>query len=103
MPDEKNNILHIAPMSPIGNDFWAYWENGRVVIHCSSNIDIANKHIWDHEQFYFHYYDVYNNTVVSLREAALSNEYMTRDQVGRILFNCMVLGKRVSLTPDNNK
>jgi hypothetical protein len=28
-----------------------------------------------------------------------SNTYMTRDQVGRTLFNCIILGRRVALKP----
>ncbi len=98
LSDEKEqNVIHIAPISPIGNDVWAYWESGKVAIHCNSDIDIANKEVWDHDELYFHFYDVFNNTVVSLSETALSNEYLTRDQVGRILFNCMILGKRIVL------
>ncbi|HBM16160.1 MAG TPA: hypothetical protein DD381_07465 [Lentisphaeria bacterium] len=93
----KNTVLFLAPMSPIGNDFWAYWENGKLAFHCNADIDISNEKIWDNENFYFDYYDVYKNTVVSLSETALSNEFLTRDQVGRILFNCMVLGKRVTM------
>jgi hypothetical protein len=37
--------------------------------------------------------------VVSLDEVAGSNAFMTRDQAGRILFNCMVLGRRLELAP----
>jgi hypothetical protein len=39
--------------------------------------------------------------VVSLDEVAGSNAYMTRDHVGRILFNCIVLGRRVILSPSS--
>ena len=39
--------------------------------------------------------DVRTQTVVSLDEAAGSNEFLTRDQVGRALFNCVVLGRRI--------
>ena len=41
-------------------------------------------------------YDVLTQTVVSLDEAAGSNAYMTRDQIGRALFNCIVLGQRLA-------
>jgi hypothetical protein len=44
-------------------------------------------------------YDIDEQVVVSLDEVAGSNAYMTRDQVGRVLFNCIVLGKRVVLEP----
>ena len=44
-------------------------------------------------------YDIDEQVVVSLDEVAGSNAYMTRDQVGRALFNCIVLGRRVVLEP----
>ena len=31
---------------------------------------------------------------MSLNEAAGSNAFMTRDQIGRALYNCIVLGRR---------
>ena len=43
--------------------------------------------------------DIDEQTVVSLDEVAGSNAYLTRDQVGRALFNCIVLGKRMILNP----
>jgi hypothetical protein len=37
--------------------------------------------------------------VISLEEAAGSNRFMTRSQIGRALYNCIVLGQRVAVTP----
>jgi hypothetical protein len=37
--------------------------------------------------------------VVSLDDAAGSNNFMTRNQLGRALYNCIILGQRVSVTP----
>ena len=44
-------------------------------------------------------YNIDEQTVVSLDEVAGSNAYMTRDQVGRALFNCIVLGRRLEFEP----
>ncbi len=44
-------------------------------------------------------YDIDEQVVVSLQEVPGSNAYLTRDQVGRALYNCMILGKRVILEP----
>jgi hypothetical protein len=46
-----------------------------------------------------HVYDPYSQMVISLEEAAGSNRFMTRNQIGRALYNCIVLGKRVAVTP----
>ena len=40
---------------------------------------------------------VLTQTVVSLDEAAGSNAFLTRDQIGRALFNCVVLGRRIEV------
>jgi hypothetical protein len=42
-------------------------------------------------------WDVLNQVVVSLDEAAGSNAFMTRDQIGRALYNCVVLGRRLEI------
>lgn len=95
--NDAQDIINIAPLSPVGNDIWAFWESGKMIIHCTSEIDITNLEVWAHGDTTFHCYDAYNNTVLSLAEAKGSNELFTRDQIGRILYNCMVLGKRISL------
>jgi hypothetical protein len=43
-------------------------------------------------------WDVLNQVVVSLDESAGSNAFMTRDQIGRALYNCLVLGQRLEVT-----
>lgn len=98
--DDQQDIIHIAPLSPVGNDIWAFWESGKMIIHCTSDIDITNHEVWAQGYSTFHCYDAYNNTVLSLSETKGSNELFTRNQVGRVLYNCMVLGRRVSLTQE---
>ncbi len=89
--------LYLAPLSPVSNEIWAYRDRGHVLIRCSSDIDITNPAVWKNERIFFHLYDTYNQMVLSLGEAAGNNEYMTRNQIGRALYNCMVLGKKISL------
>lgn len=101
--DEIQDIISIAPLSPVGNDIWVFWESGKMIIHCTSDIDISNREAWAHGEFIFHCYDAYNDTVLSLAEAKGSNELFTRNQVGRILYNCIVLGKCISLTNQTNE
>jgi hypothetical protein len=57
--------------------------------------------MWEHDELAVSFYDLDEQVVVSLDEVAGSNAYLTRDQVGRALFNCIVLGKRVALDPDD--
>ena len=82
--DDQQDIIHIAPLSPVGNDIWAFWESGKMIIHCTSDIDITNHEVWAQGYSTFHCYDAYNNTVLSLSETKGSNELFTRNQVGRV-------------------
>ena len=47
-------------------------------------------------------FDVDEQVVVSLDEVGGSNAYLTRDQVGRALYNCIVLGRRLDILPLNS-
>lgn len=91
-------IVHIAPLSPVANEIWVYWENRRILIRFASDIDLLNPAMWAHETLMVKTWDVTTQVVVSLDEAAGSNAFMTRDQIGRALYNCIVLGRRLETT-----
>jgi hypothetical protein len=96
-------IVHIAPLSPVANEIWVYWENRRILIRFASDIDLLNPAMWAHETLMVKTWDVTTQVVVSLDEAAGSNAFMTRDQIGRALYNCIVLGQRLEATnPDQS-
>ena len=97
-PDTPQAI-HFAPLSPVANEIWVFWEAGRILIHFSSDLDINNPHAREYDKLSARIYDIDEQVVVSLQEVPGSNAYLTRDQVGRALYNCMILGKRVILEP----
>ena len=66
---------------------------------CSSDIDLTNSEVWEHESLSFKIYDVLNQMVVSLDETGGDNSFMTRNQIGRALYNCVVLGERLIVQP----
>jgi hypothetical protein len=92
---QEDQVLHLAPLSEVASEVWLFWETGRMLIHFASDIDIENPAIWDHDELAVELFDIDEQTVVSLDEVAGSNAYITRDQVGRTLFNCIVLGRRL--------
>ena len=94
-----DRTVHIAPLSPIANELWAFWEDGRMLVRFASDLDLANPYVWDHEELLGRIYDLDEQVVVSLQEAPGSNAYLTRDQVGRALYNCIVLGRRYVISP----
>ncbi len=96
---KKEWVTFVAPLSPVANEFWAFWENGKFLVRCTSDIDLTNSEVWEHESLSFKVYDVLNQVVVSLEETQGANSFMTRAQIGRALYNCVVLGDRLIVPP----
>lgn len=95
----REQILFWSPLSPVANEVWAFWETAGKLLHFSSDIDMANPAVWDHDELSTDIFDVDSQILVSHNEAPGSGRFMTRDQIGRILYNCIVLGeKRVTPT-----
>jgi hypothetical protein len=104
-PDARetgDHVFHIAPMSPVANEVWVFAENRNLFLHFTSDTDIENPQLWDSQQLRVRVIDAANDTVVSMEEMPGSNVYVTRDQIGRLLYNCIVFGKRILVvTPDD--
>ena len=96
---EGEQVVHLASLSPVANETWVFWEAGRVLLRFSSDIDLVNPALWDQDEMHVDLYNIDEQVVVTLAEVAGSNAYLTRDQVGRALFNCIVLGERVVVKP----
>ena len=91
-------IAHLAPLSPVANEAWVFVEDQRLLVRFASDIDLVNPAMWAQETLMVKTWDVRRQVVVSLDEAAGSNAFMTRDQIGRALYNCIVLGQRLEIT-----
>jgi hypothetical protein len=94
-------VVYVAPLSPVSNDLWVYWENGHRIIRFSSDTDLTQRIYWDLAGVDVHVYDLHENVVVSLGEAPGSSKYVTRDWAARVLFNCIALGQKVVMQPAN--
>ena len=92
-------MIHLSPLSPVASELWVFWETGRMLLRYGSDLDLADPAVWDHDELMVEAFDIDEQVVVTLDEVSGSNAYMTRDQVGRALFNCVVLGKRLTLQP----
>lgn len=87
----------LAPLSPVANEAWVFWETGRMLIRFASDIDLADPAMWEHEKLAVRVYQLDRNVVVTHDDAGGSNAFMTRNQAGRALFNCVILGKKVEI------
>jgi len=92
-------VLYLAPISPVSNDLWLFWETQRMLIKFSSDADLKSETYWSNKKLGVRFYDLDKHVVVSLAEVAGSNAFVTRDWAARVLFNCMVHGKKLVLAP----
>jgi hypothetical protein len=97
--EEGPPVVYVAPLSPVSNDLWVYWENGHRIIRFSSDADLTQQVYWDLAGVDVHVYDLRKDVVVSLGEVPGSSKYVTRDWAARVLFNCIALGQKVTLPP----
>lgn len=89
--------VHVAPLSPVANELWVFIETKKLLVQYSSDADLGHAEMWGQAPLAVRTYDIEEQTVVSLDEVPGSNEFLTRDQVGRALYNCLVLGRRIVL------
>ncbi len=91
--------VYFAPLSPVSNDLWVYWENGHRIIRFTSDADMTQKIYWDLAGVNVQVFDLRKDVVVSLGEVPGSNQFVTRDWAARVLFNCIALGQKVVMPP----
>ena len=90
-------IIDIAPVSPVANETWVFWEIRRKLFYIASDIDLADPAVWKYQTLTTRTFDLEKQVVISHEEATGSNFYMTRHLVSRVLFNCIVLGQRIDV------
>ena len=98
-----DNIVHVGPLSPVSNEIWCFWESGRRLYRFTSDIDLANPGVWERENLKVTVYDLDEQVVISHEEAPGSNRFLTRYEVGRALYNCIVIGQRMEITAEGTK
>jgi hypothetical protein len=98
-PDGRQ-LVYLGPISSVANEIWVYWETGRLLMRFQSDMDLTNPGVLEHDELPVKIFDIDEQVVVSLDEVPGSNAYLTRDQVGRVLYNCMVFGKSLTSEPD---
>lgn len=91
----RQATLFLAPLSPVANETWVFWEEGRLLVRFASDLDLSHTAVWRHEDLTARVYDLDRHVVVSHEESPGSNAFLTRDQVGRVLYNCVVRGMRL--------
>ena len=91
---KSENTVYFAPVHSVSNEIWAYWEEGKLLFRFTSDIDLNNPAVWAQDTLAVSIYDTVSQTVVSHEEKPGDDGFITRDQVGRALYNCIVLGRK---------
>ncbi len=91
--------VYVAPISEVSNNLWVYIESMGKIVRFSSDSDMNSEAFWNNEKLGVKIYDLKDDVVVSLAENAGSNAFVTRDWAARVLYNCVVFGQRLVLTP----
>jgi hypothetical protein len=99
-PFTEDQVLHVAPVSPVCNDLWAFWETGRKIMLFSADMDLSNPGFAQLSQLRLDVIDLDKDVVASTREVPGSNAFVTKDWVGRLFFNCILYGERIMRTPE---
>jgi len=99
-PFTEDQILYLAPISPICNDVWVLWESGRKIMLFTADTDLSNPGFAQFSQLRMQVIDLDKDVVASTKEVPGSNAFVTKDWVGRLFFNCILYGERVVRTPE---
>jgi len=97
---EGDQTVFVSPLSPVANEIWLFWQDAKMLIRWASDIELDNPAVWDHESLAIKTFDIEEQVVLSFHEAAGSNAFVTRDQVGRALYNCVILGQKRTVPRD---
>jgi len=96
-------IFHIAPISPACDDLWVFHENNKQLLLFSSDMDLSNEEYWSIMPISLKVYDLDPELILAPDEGAQGTARLSKDFVGRALFNCVVLGERIEVSPDKVK
>lgn len=99
--DDQTQVFYTAPISPVCNDLWVFWENRDVLLQFSADMDLSHEDFWDHITLNLDVFELREDVVVTLDEVPGSNAYITKDWVGRVLYNCIVQGEKRVIPPEH--
>lgn len=94
------HVFHLAPISPASDDLWAFHENTRQLLLFSSDMDLSNEAYWESTPITLEVFNLAPEVILAADAGAAGTATLSKDFVGRALFNCVVLGERVTVSPE---
>lgn len=92
--------FYVAPISPVSNELWVFWENRHLALHFTADGDLADARLWEQIQLNLRVVSLEQNVAVSRDEMPDGGRFVSRDWAGRLVYNCVVLGRKFTLRPE---
>ena len=93
-------VFFLSTVSPVSGDLWILWVNEKTAIRFGGEFGADEPDLLALLPLHTQLFDLKNNVVASLLETEGSTSFITKDWTGRILFQCLVLGERVEVSPE---
>jgi hypothetical protein len=97
------HVFHLAPISPASDDLWVFHENSKQLLLFSSDMDLSNEANWESTPITLKVYSLAPEVILATDGGGASSTTLSKDFVGRALFNCVVLGERIAVSPETAK
>jgi hypothetical protein len=97
------HVFHLAPISPASDDLWVFHENSKQLLLFSSDMDLSNEAYWEAAPISLKVYSLAPEVILTPDGGGASSTTLSKDFVGRAMFNCVVLGERIAVSPETLK
>jgi len=94
------HIFYTAPISPVSNDIWVLHENTNQLLQFSADMDISKPATWEKLSLRLRFHQLDPQLILTPDRERGGAPEITKDFVGRVLFNCLVLGNRIEVLPE---
>ena len=84
------HVFYVSPFSAVSNEIWVLHQNTNHLLHFSADMDLSDPQRWN--QFHLRL------RIHSLDPSGRAE--LSKDFIGRALFNCVVLGNRIDVSPE---
>jgi hypothetical protein len=91
--------FYAAPVSPVCGELWIYWEDQRMALRFAAEGDLANPRIWEEVALHVRAISLDERVTLSPEAATSPGGFISRDWAGRLLYNCIILGRKFTLPP----
>lgn len=95
------HIFYLAPLSNVSNDIWILHENTKQLLQFSADMDIDDPATWGELSLRLKFHQLDPGRILTPDRDRGGEGELSKDFVGRALFNCVVLGNRIEVLPES--